>query len=77
LSASSNHWPIGLIRVIGLGLIVSSASTASLACRLISFVSLIGSSTHRLIRLTTAVIAAKTKLSRRLKQAAAHGVATV
>jgi hypothetical protein len=38
LAASSNHWPIGLIGVIGLGLIALSASTASLARRLISFI---------------------------------------
>ncbi len=34
LSASSNYWPIGFISVIGLGLIASSASTASLAHQL-------------------------------------------
>jgi hypothetical protein len=78
LSASSNHWPIGLIGVIGLSLIASSASTASLARRLISFAGLIGSSTHRLFceRLATAVSEA-TKITWRLKQAAALGVATL
>ena len=78
LSASSNHWPIGLISVIGVSLIASSASAASLARRLISFVGLIGSSTHRLFceRLATAVNEA-TKLTWRLKQAAALGVATL
>jgi hypothetical protein len=78
LSVSSNHWPIGLIGVIGLGLIASSASTASLARRLISFAGLIGSSTHRLFceRLATAVSEA-TKITWRLKQAAALGVATL
>jgi hypothetical protein len=57
LPASSNHWPIGLISVISLSLIASSASVASLARRLISFISLVGSSTHRLFceRITTAV----------------------
>jgi hypothetical protein len=60
-AASSNHWPISLIGVIGLGLIASSASVASLACRLISFISLVSSSTHRLFceRLATAVNEAK------------------
>ena len=78
LSASSNHWPIGLIGIIGLGLIASSASMASLACRLFSFVSLVGSSTHRLFhdRLTAAVIKA-TNISWQLKQAAALGVVTL
>jgi hypothetical protein len=38
LAASSNHWPLGLIGVISLGLIASSASTASLARWPISFV---------------------------------------
>ena len=42
LSDSSNHWPLGLIGVISLGLIASPASTASLARWLISFVGLIG-----------------------------------
>jgi len=74
----SNHWPISLIGVIGLCLIASIASAASLARRLISFVGLIGSSTHRLFceRLATAVNEA-TKTTWRLKQAAAktHGVA--
>jgi hypothetical protein len=67
---------ISLIGVIGLGLIASSASVASLAHRLISCISLIGSSTHRLFceRLATAVNEA-TKLTWRLKQAAALGVA--
>jgi len=78
LSDSSNPWPIGLIGVIGLGLIALSASMASLACRLISFISLIGSSTHRLFydRLATAINEA-TKITWRLKQAAALGVATL
>ena len=78
LSASSNHWPIGLNGVISLGLIALSVSTASLACRLISFVSLVGSSTHRLFceRLTTTVIEA-TKITWQHKQAAALGVATL
>ncbi len=60
LAALPNHWPLGLIGVISLGLIASSASTASLARRLISFFSLVGSSTHRLFckRLTAAVIEA-------------------
>ena len=62
LSALSNHWLISLISVIGIGVIASSASTASLARRLISisFVSLVGSSTHRLFRerLTGAVFKA-------------------
>jgi hypothetical protein len=68
---------ISLIGVIGFGLIASSASVASLARRLISFISLIGSLTHRLFceRLATAVNKA-TKLTWRLKQAAALGVAT-
>jgi hypothetical protein len=51
---------------------------ASLACRLISIVSLVVSSTHRLFheRLTAAVIEAS-KISWQLKQAAALGVATL
>jgi hypothetical protein len=74
-AASSNHWPIGLIGVIGLCLIASSASAASLAHRLISFVGLIGSSAHRLFCecLATAVNEV-TKITWRLKQAAALGV---
>jgi hypothetical protein len=58
LSASSNHWPISLIGVISLGLIASSASMASLARRQISFVSLVGSLTHRQFhdRLTAAAL---------------------
>jgi len=73
-----NHWPISLIGIIGLGLIASSASVASLACRLISFISLVGSSTHRLFceYLATAVNEA-TKIAWRLKQAAALGVTTL
>jgi hypothetical protein len=69
---------ISLISVIGLGLIASSASVAFLARRLISFISLIGSLTHRLFceRLATAINEA-TKLTWRLKQAAALGVATL
>jgi hypothetical protein len=76
-AASSNHWPISLIGVIGIYLIASSASAASLARRLISFVGLNGSSTHRLFceRLATAVNEAKIRW--RLKQAAALGVATL
>jgi hypothetical protein len=68
---------ISLIGVIGLSLIASLASVASLARRLISFISLVGSS-HRLFceRLATAVNEA-TKITWRLKQAAALGVATV
>jgi hypothetical protein len=46
LSASSNHWPIGFIGIINFGLIASSASAASLACRIIGLVSLVGLSTH-------------------------------
>ena len=51
---------------------------ASLACRLISFISLVGSSTHRLFckSLATAVNEA-TKITWRLKRAAALGVATL
>jgi hypothetical protein len=77
-AALSNHWPISLIGVIGLCLIASIASAASLARRLISFVGLIGSSTHRLFceHLTTAVNEA-TKITWRLKQAAAYEVATL
>jgi hypothetical protein len=77
-AALSNHWPISLIGVIGLGLIASSASVASLARRLISFISLVGSSTHRLFceRLATAVNKAS-KITWRLKRAAALGVATL
>jgi hypothetical protein len=69
---------ISLIGVIGLGLIASSASVASLACRLISFISLVGSSTHRLFceRIATAVNEA-TKTTWRLKRAATLGVATL
>ena len=68
---------IGLIELAA-GLIALSASMASLAHQLISFVSFIGSSTYRLFRecLTAAVIEA-TKLSWQLKQAAALGVATL
>jgi hypothetical protein len=76
---SWNHWPIGLIGVIGFGLIASSASAVSSARRLIGLVSLVGLLTHRpfLNSLATALIAAKTKISWQLKQAAALGVATV
>jgi hypothetical protein len=79
LSASWNHWPIGLIGVIGFGLIASSASAVSSARRLIGLVGLVGLLTHRpfLDSLATALIAAKTKISWQLKQAAALGVATV
>jgi hypothetical protein len=78
LPASSNHWPIGVIGVISLSLIASSASVASLARRLISFISLVGSSTHRLFceRIATAVNEA-TKTTWLLKQAATLGVATL
>jgi hypothetical protein len=77
-AASSNHWPVSLIGVIGLCLIASSASAASLARQLISFVDLIGSSTHRLFceRIATTINEA-TKITWRLKQAAALGVATL
>jgi hypothetical protein len=56
----SNHRPLDLIGIISLGLIASSASTASLARRLISFVSLVSSLTHRLFykRLTASIIEA-------------------
>jgi hypothetical protein len=69
---------ISLIGVIALGLIASSASVASLARWLISFISLVGSSTHWLFceRCATAVNKA-TNLTWRLKQAAALGVATL
>jgi hypothetical protein len=70
---------IGLVRsVTGPCLIASSASVAYLARRLISFISLVGSSTHRLFceRLATAVNEV-TKITWRLKQAAALGVATL
>jgi hypothetical protein len=78
LSALSNHWPIGLIGVISLGLIALSASTASLARRLISFISLVSSLTHWLVceRIATAINEA-TKTTRWLKEAAALGVATL
>jgi hypothetical protein len=78
LAASLNHWPISLIGIIGLCLIASSASAASLVRQLISFVGLIGPSTHRLFceRLATAVHKA-TKITWRLKQAAALGIATL
>ena len=66
------HWPIGLIGVIGFGHIASPASAVSSACRLIGLVGLVV-----LDSLVTALIAAKTEISRRLKQAAALGVATV
>jgi hypothetical protein len=72
---------ISLIGVIGLSLIASLASVASLARWLISFISLVGSSTHRLFceRLATAVneVNEATKITWRLKQTAALGVATV
>ncbi len=78
MSAPSNHWPISLIGIIGFGLIALSASAASSAWRLICISSLVGLLTHRLFceRLATAVIEA-TKISRRLKLAATHGVATL
>jgi len=73
------HWPIGLIGVIGFGHIASSASAVSSAHRLIGLVGLVGLLTHRpfLDSLATALIAAKTKITWRLKQAAALRVATV
>jgi hypothetical protein len=76
-AASSNHWPISLISVFGLCLIASSASAASLAHRLIHFVGLIGSSTHRLFceHLVTAVNEA-TKI-RWLKHTASHKAAAL
>jgi hypothetical protein len=80
LSASWNHGPIGIIGVIGFGhIIASSASAVSSAHRLIGLVGLACLLTHRpfLDSLATALIAAKIKISRRLKQAAALGVATV
>jgi hypothetical protein len=60
------------------GLIDSSASTASLARRPISFASLVGSSTRWLFReLLTAAVIEATKISWQLKQTAALGVATL
>jgi len=61
--ASWNHWPIGLVSVIGFGLIASSASAVSSACRLIGLVGLVGLLTHRpfLDSLATALIAEKNK----------------
>ncbi len=69
--------PISLIGVIGLCLIASSVSSASLAHRLIGFAGLIGSSTHRLFceRLATAVNKA-TKITW-LNYTASHGVAAL
>jgi hypothetical protein len=74
----SNHWPISLIRLRNLGITSLLSLSASSARRLIDFVSLVVSSTHRLFckRLTAAVIEA-TKISWHLKQATALGVATV
>jgi hypothetical protein len=76
----SNHWPIGLIGVISLGLIALSASTASLSRRLISLVSFVGLLTHRLFRkrLAAAIIEATQLISwlLKFKQEAACGVAT-
>ena len=71
-----NHWPIGLIGIIGFGLIALSASAVSLAHRLVGLVGIIDLLTHRpfLDSLATALITAKTKISCQLKQAAAHGV---
>jgi hypothetical protein len=79
LSVLSNHWLISLIGVIGLGVIASSALTASLACRLISFVSLVGSLTHRLFceQCLAAAVFEATQISWQLKQAAALRVATL
>jgi len=80
LSASWNHGPIGIISVVGFGrTIASSASAVSSARRLIGLAGLAGLLTHRpfLDSLTTVLIAAKTKISWRLKQAAAFRVATV
>jgi len=76
--ASFGRLIISLISVIGLSLIASSASVASLARRLIRFISLVSSTTHRLFceRIATAVNEA-TKITWRLKQAEALRVATV
>ena len=76
LSASWNHGPIGIIGVVGFGHIIASVSSAR---RFINLVGLAGLLTHWpfLDSLATALIAAKTKISRWLKQAAALGVATV
>jgi hypothetical protein len=69
LSLGSLGGLISLIGVIGLCLIASSASVASLARRLISFISLIGSSAHRFCeRLATAVNKATKKHGRSSKQ---------
>ncbi len=77
-------WLIGLVRSslisligdIGLSLIASSASAASMARRLIGFVGLIGSSTHWLFCKRLAAITKTTKISWQLKQATAVGVAS-
>jgi len=79
LSASWNHGPIGIISVVGFGhIIASSASAVFSARRLIGLAGLAGLLTHWpfLDSLSTALIAAKTKISWR-QQAAAFGVATV
>jgi hypothetical protein len=70
-----NHGPIGIIDVVGFGhIIASSASAVSSARGLVGLGSLL---THWpfLNSLAAALIAAKTKISRWLKQAAALGVA--
>jgi hypothetical protein len=75
-----NHGPIGIIGIVGFGHIIAlSASAVSSARPLIGLVGLVGLLTHRpfLNSLATALFAAKTKISRWLKQAAALGVATV
>jgi hypothetical protein len=75
LSASWNHGPIGII-IIG---VVGFGSAVSSARRLIGLVGHAGLLTHWpfLDSLAAALIAAKTKISQRLKQAAALRVATV
>jgi hypothetical protein len=74
----SNHWPISLISLGNLGITSLLSSSALSARRIIDFVSLVGSSTHRLFRKRlTAVVIKATKISWQLKQATALGVATV
>jgi hypothetical protein len=69
LSASSKYWPIGSIDIICL-IGLSDLSDLSITSLVVSS----ASSTRQLIGLIGFVIAAKT-ISRRLKQAAALGVA--
>jgi hypothetical protein len=69
LSASSKYWPIGSIGIICL-IGLSDLSDLSITSLVVSS----ASSTRQLIGLIGFVIAAKT-ISRRLKQAAALGVA--